>query len=347
MNNTIMCKEIHQQPEVILDCIQKNDALLKSISDDIKNLDIKNIIIAARGSSDHIAIFAKYLFEIYCGKPVSLSAPSVFTTYDSNLDFTSSIVIALSQSGAAEDVNEVVKRANECGALTIGITNNEESLIAKETKYHIDCYAGEEKSVAATKTLISQMTIMTMLVAKISGNIVLNKIVPLISESAMYALSLEEAVKGIAQRYRFMDDCFVLSRGVSFPIAKEAALKIQETSYIKAQSYPTSDFMHGPIAMIEENTPCIVIGSDSKIENEILTIVKSLTEKNADVFAITNSNEIAKEASASILLPPWCEGILGAFCSVVILQMLAGYISVGRNNNPDNPRGLKKVTVTK
>jgi len=347
MKSTLMWKEINEQPKVISKCIEQNSDLLECIGNKIKERNISKIIIAARGSSDHIAIFAKYLFEIYYHLPVSLSAPSVFTAYGSRLEFSDSIVIAISQSGAAEDVNAVVKHANSCGALTIGITNNSESLIAEEVDYHVDCLAGEEKSVAATKTLTAQMCIITMLASKITHDKEIENSITKLSKAVNYALSIAERVREIANRYRFMEECFVLSRGICFPVGKEAALKIQETSYIKAQAYPISDFMHGPIAMIEDNTPCIIIGVDKNIISDIYKVSSRLVKENADVFMITNEPELTKNASVSILLPDWCEGVLGAFSTVVISQLLAGYIAIGRGNNPDKPRGLNKVTITK
>ena len=163
-------KEIREQPQVLASLKEKNKAVLTSLVEEIKAKKIDNIYFVARGTSDHACIYAQYLFGVVLGIPCSLALPSVFTQYGAKINFNNSLVVGVSQSGKAEDVNAVLESANEQGMTTLAITNYETSLIANTAKYHLFCNANEEKSIAATKTFTAQMYLLALLCAEWSGN---------------------------------------------------------------------------------------------------------------------------------------------------------------------------------
>lgn len=347
MNSTIMWKEIFEQADAIPNVIQQNRRTVAALAGKVKEAGVSQIVFVARGTSDHAATFGKYLLEISTGIPVGLSAASVCTIYGSQLCYQGALVIGVSQSGAGVDVCEVLKSAKKGGAITAAITNDDSSIIAKAADYHLHCACGEEISVAATKTFVSQLLLVTMLAAALSGKPELEAVLPEIEKASRYVLSLSQQVEQLALRYRFMSECFVLSRGLGYPIALETGLKIQETCYVKAKAYSVADFKHGPFAMVDSNTPVYLIGVDRRVNGDIAATLDRLNEVGADSLVVTNDKGIYEKATVGVLLPEWCDGITGCFAAAAIAQMFASTLSLLKGNNPDAPRGLKKVTITR
>lgn len=347
MNKTIMWQEILQQKEVIDKCLKYNLPTIDKIKEDISKKSINSIILSARGTSDHVAMFAKYLFEIYYNIPVCLASPSIFTMYNSNINMKNSLVIGISQSGAAEDVAAVLSAANDQNAITIGVTNTIDSLIANKSKYHLYCNAGKENSVAATKTFITQLYLTTLLASHMTNDQHIKNSLDQVDDAIKQAIDLYEQIKLQVLQFKYMQECFVLARGLTLPIAMEAALKIQETSYVRAKAYPISDFHHGPFAMVNKEIPVILISTDNLVEKDTIEIITKLKDQQVSIISITNNSKIACMTDSNILLPTNLLNISAAFCASVIAQIFACELSLIKNNNPDSPRGLKKVTITK
>lgn len=344
MNNTIMWKEIMEQADAIPYCLSINQEKIAAIAQAVATNRPSQIIYVARGTSDHAATFGKYLMEIECGIPVGLSACSVLTAYQGKIQYQNAMVVAISQSGAGRDVFEVLHAAKEAGALTVAITNEEDSIIAREAAYHLFCGCGEEISVAATKTFIMQLLLVTQLTAAVARKPAL---LDNIERSARAILARSEEVAALAPRYRFMGECFVLSRGLGYPLAMETALKIQETCYVKAKAYSVADFQHGPFAMVEQNTPVFLIAVDRHTDGDVEATLDRLNSVGADTFVVTNKQAILDKATVGVLLPDWCEGIPGCFAAAAVAQMFASTLALAKGNNPDAPRGLAKVTITR
>lgn len=344
---TLMWNEIKEEPMVVENCINRNLGIISEIVEEIKRSDINSIMIAARGTSDHAAVYAKYIIEINLGIPVALAAPSVFTVYGKKLKLDKTLVIGVSQSGKAADALEVLKAANEAGALTVSITNFKDSPLAKEARYHLDCSAGVEKSVAATKTFLAQITLLATLTAVWAED------KALLEEIKKIPLGIEEIIKNSAyisdrvQRYRYMEECFVMARGVNYAIALESALKIQETCYVRAKAYATSDFYHGPYAMIERNTPVIVYAPDGPSQSDVKEMIVKLKGSGAELIIISNNQELQELADCFFAIPATSNDVLSPFYNAVIAQIFACNLSLAKGLNPDNPRELNKVTITK
>ncbi len=350
--DTLMWKELNEAPAVLKTLAQKNADVLAKIVQDAK--DIAGVYTAARGTSDHAMIYLKYLFESILGIPVASGAPSVATVYGGKLNLKNYLVIGCSQSGKAADVMEIVKEGNECGAVTVAITNDETSPLAKLAKYHLCCFAGEEKSVAATKTFSSQLYLSLLLVTAFAGKKdgCASKIGDLLEKAVP---AIDAATDPMAKDFVEADECFVLSRGVSSALAFECGLKLQETCYIRARAYHSSDFYHGPMAMVAEGTKVILFaskhslhGGDEVHRADCRKCAEKMCELGADLYIVTDDAEAYEDLIAHIVEIPGgeCEAQT-VFCFALTAQMLACKTSCGKGLSPDSPRALKKVTVTK
>lgn len=343
---TLMMKEIGSQPDVLEKILSQHLEKIKELCFRIRERGIKFMYIAARGTSDHAAVYAKYLMETYARIPVAFAAPSVITIYGGKPDLSDALVVGISQSGKAEDVIEVVRHARSQGALTVSITNYEDSPLSTESEYHFSCLAGEEKSVAATKTFTSQMMIMAMLASELTdGGFYeeLKEIPAKISE----LLKQTEKIETTAGGFKDMQECFVLSRGMNYSIALEGALKIQETCYVRAKAYAMSDFYHGPLALLDSKIPVFVIAPKGKMSEDTMTIMKIMKAHGIKTIAVTNDPEVIKLATTTILIPKGPADCTSPFLSAVAMQVFACKLSLAKGLDPDKPRNIKKVTITR
>ena len=344
---TLMWKEISEEPQVMENCLNGNMSVISEIVQLAKGSDIDRIMIAARGTSDHAAVYAKYIMEISLGIPVTLAAPSVFTVYHKNLKLNKTLVIGVSQSGKAADVLEVIKGANAAGALTVSITNFQDSPLAMETRYHLDCSAGLEKSVAATKTFLAQITLLAALTAVWADDSLFLEEIKKIPQGIEDIIKNAGQISEKVQRYRYMEECFVLARGVNYAIAMESALKIQETCYVRAKAYATSDFYHGPYAMIEKNMPVFVFAPDGPAQNDVKEMISKLKGSGAELIIISNNKELLELGACSFSIPATNNDMISPFYNVVVAQLFACNLALAKGLNPDSPRELNKVTITK
>ncbi len=357
-SDTLMWKEINETPRIFSEIQNENASVMEELVKTIKAGKARNFVAAARGTSDHALIYFKYVLEVNSEYTVGLSAPSVVTLYKGKINYANSIIIGCSQSGKAADVLEVIRKGNEQGAITIAVTNDKNSPMAQEAKFHLCCSAGLESSVAATKTFSSQLFIMLWLAAELSEN----------KEQLLYLKNLHTEIQKVipqidvlttkyADKFKNMKSGFVLSRGVTYPIALEATLKLQETCYIQMKGYAGSDFYHGPMAMVNETTPVIIYCAENTGDAEMKALIRAdqikcvekMLSLNAPVLLVTNDVLLAgkfdkcNDALFEFSVPE--EVCMFAFA--LFAQMLACKISCGIGNNPDSPRALSKVTITK
>ncbi len=342
---TKMEQEIGAQAAALKHTAEVNAAKITALADEIKKKGIGQIMVAARGSSDNACNYFKYLCEIYAGIPVSFAAPSVLTLYDGALNLKNMAVIGVSQSGAAADVISVIERAKACGGVTAAITNNPDSALSKAAAHSICMDVGEEKSVAATKTYTAQMYLLAMIADALSGGkltAVLKGVPSLIEQTIAQSA---DSVKKAAARFVDVENCYVLSRGILYAAGQECSLKIQETTYTHARAYAISDFHHGPFAVVGEGTHIVMLCAAGRAGKDNAEMLSKLTVAGADVTAFT-SDETLSDCAARVQIPASDEAI-APFAFVTAGQMFALNLSLARGLNPDSPRGLKKVTITK
>lgn len=345
MNKTIMHKEILEIPESIKLTKDYNENIVLELAKTIKEKKINNIIIVARGSSDNVGVYLKYLMEIYCHIPVNLAACSVVTKYNSYLNLKNTLVIAISQSGMGEDVCEYIKMANKNGAITASITNNLDSICAKQSSFKMYLNLSEEKGLAATKTFISQMYIALMLVNAINQDNDFKDEMFSLPKLIQKIINTEDEIIEQARKCVDFVDCYFLSRGINYVSSLEATIKMQETTYIKAKAYAISDFYHGPMAISDDKQNFFILASKGKTEEDNHKIFEKLKDVGANIFVIGN-DPYFKNLNKIINIPDCVEAV-SPILIVVAIQLLTCNLSVLRGIDTDAPRLLKKVTVTR
>lgn len=339
-------KEIYQQPDVINNLITKHSSDIEKITNSLRKKTPRFALIAARGTSDNAAIYAKYLLSGINKIPSGLAMPSLYTLYQFIPDMRDGLVIGISQSGQTPDVRAVLEAAQHQGVPTISITNTKDAPITSIADYNILVDAGEERSVAASKTYTGQLTAVAMLSAYLSAD--KQRIDDLISlpNYIQAALTQKSITQSIADRFSEKNHIAIVSRGYNFCTAHEIALKIKELSYMIAQSYSAADFRHGPIAMLEPGFPVLALAVRGKALSDMEDMIESIRWTDADLAIMTNAPWTEKFSKDLILLPEDLPEWLSPIVCTVPGQLLALQLSLAKGVDPDKPRGLSKVTLT-
>ena len=341
-------KEIREQPGALEHVIDLNLPLVREIVAKAKAEGIKNVYFAARGTSDHACVYAQYLFGIFAGIPCALGTPSVFTKYGAKVDLSGFLVVGVSQSGRAEDVLAVLESAKADGAITVAVTNDEESPMAKTADYHLFCGCGHEASIAATKTFTTQMTILGLLAAVWAGNDELIAEYRRLPEAAQAFLDTKyDEVKAFAEKYQDIPGAILLGRGINYCIALEGALKMLETNKLKMKGYPTSDFHHGPIAQVKPGDLVFVISPRSAVSDDSRAVIEKLLAVEADVVVITDDPAEAPSGTTAVVLPSAGSEFSFPQIAVMFFQLLACEMTVIRGIDPDKAGVINKITITK
>ncbi len=342
-----MLDEIHQQPEVIRKLVAAEHAGVCALAEEIKKREICLVIMAARGTSDHAAVYGKYLLEINNGYPVGLADPSIFTLYGAELRLDRALVIGISQSGQAADVAEYLDQSKKSGALTAAITNEPGSILTQVAHHTILCHAHKELGVAATKTYTSTLAALYLLSACLAGDETRVKNLTACADLMQSAFASEDYIADRAERYRYMEAGYVISRGFNYCTAMEMALKLAETSYVGLNSYSAADFLHGPIAAVHEEAPCFLIAPPGKAYPNLIDIAKRLRERGAEIVALSSEQQMLDLATTPFKLDVLVAEELSPLVYIIPGQLLAYYLAVARGHDPDRPRGLRKVTITR
>ena len=338
-------REIFEQPGVIRRMVAQRDQLA-AIAADIQKADPHYVIIAARGSSDHAAIYGKYLFGMLTGLPVGLAAPSISTLYQKPPRFRNALVIGISQSGRSADVGQVLADAAAQGALTLAITNDDASPMASTARHHIYLNAGPELSLAATKTYTAQLAALAGLVALLADGDAPAKDLEQLPAYVEETLRLCEQAITCAERYTFMEYCVTLGRGYNYATSFEIALKLKELTYVVAQPYSSADFRHGPIAVVGARFPVLAVATSGHTLPDMLDLLGALKERVAELIVISDSDEALSHARTPFRLPPSVPEWLAPVVSVLPGQLFAMGLARAKGHDLDRPRGLSKVTIT-
>lgn len=342
----IMSGEMAEQPAVLRRILQEGAPAIRGTAERIAARRPRFVLLTARGTSDNAALYAKYLLEVLLGRPCGLTSMSTTTAYEAKADLTDCLVITVSQSGGSPDLVASTKAAREAGAITLAVTNNAGSPLAEVSEFHIDVLAGPEKALPATKTYTAELLALYLFVEGMRGGdgAETAKALPELAESV---LARQDEVKTLAGRYRFAERMVITSRGYGYPTAKEAALKLMETSYIPALSYSGADLLHGPLAMVDNISPVIAVVTDGKGGEALQPVLDRLRDRGADLVVIGPQAQV-EAASAGFVLPT--EGLaeeLQPLLEIMPLQMLAYEVTIARGQDPDAPRALAKVTQTR
>jgi glucosamine--fructose-6-phosphate aminotransferase (isomerizing) len=342
-----MLQEIHQQPDILDRTLRGEIRRVERFKRLVANRRPKLIVLCARGTSDNAAQFGRYLLEITTGIPVSLAAPSMYTLYNVKVHLRDALVVAISQSGESTDTNLVLSRAREQGALTIGITNESKSSMARLAEHVFLVRAGREKSVAATKTYTGQVLMLYLLAYALGGRIRIDDLRSL-PERVESALALEPEIAAMAERYRFMDHAVVVGRGLNYANAFEFALKLMETCYVVAERFSSADFLHGPIALVEPNFPLFLFAPGGVTWPSTAEMLDKLRGLKAETVVITDrgNREAADKSTRLIRLNVRLHELLTPIPYIVPAQIFAASLAAQKGLDPDRPRTLSKVTRT-
>ncbi|MGB2569725.1 SIS domain-containing protein [Micromonospora citrea] len=306
----------------------------------------RHVVFTARGTSDHAALYGAYLTEIRLGLPAGLASPSVVTIYGARPDLSDALVVGVSQSGGSPDLTEVLRTARASGALTLAVTNNPDSPLVEAAELSVDIAAGHERAVAATKTYTAELLALLMLVEGIRAG---EGTLPAEERAALDALpELAERTLAdptpaqLAPRYRFAGQLVTTGRGYAYPTAREAALKLMETSYLPALAFSGADLLHGPLAMTDPDVPVLAVVGSGPGGRSMGEVLPRLGERRADVVVVGS----AEVEGATRMAVPEVDERYAPLLDILPLQRLALALALARGEDPDAPRGLKKVTAT-
>lgn len=344
-----MSQEIREQPAAVNRLIDGELEHVWEMAGRWRRKRPVSIFIAARGTSDHVALYGKYLFEITNGIPMGLAAPSVASVYHAKVNVKGALFIGISQSGEAADVMGVLEQARAAGADTLAITNEADSPICQAADETILLRAGREKAVAATKTYTTSMAALLMLSAAIARSGELRDELRRVPELMANALRREAEIHTGVERFRYLTDCVVLGRGYNLCTAYELSLKLRETSYVRAQPFASPDFVHGPIAIVEAGYPVIAIANRGAVLESVKEVIAHVRRRGAEAVVIGNAPDALAMADVAFPTNPDIDvpEVISPFASAVAGQVFACALSVLKGNDPDHPRGLKKVTITR
>ncbi len=317
MNGADMAAEIMEQPRVLERILGEGRPQIGEVACALRRRGPRFVLFVARGSSDHAALYAKYLVETRLALPAGLVSPSTRTVYHAQPDLRDVLLVAVSQSGGSPDLLESLSRARASGAITVAVTNAPDSELAREAEHHVSLLAGSERAIAATKTYTAELLTLYCLVealrgpgttpggtqrvpAKPAAGYPVSDEVESLPEQAQAVLDREPEIAQLAVRYRFAEQLVTAARGYNYATARETALKLMETSYLVAQAFSAADLLHGPMAMVDRGFP----------------------------------------------IPLRCPEVLTPVLLILPMQQFAWHLARQRGIDPDQPRGLRKVTRT-
>ncbi|HEV2780728.1 MAG TPA: SIS domain-containing protein [Actinophytocola sp.] len=338
-----MRSDIAAQPAV-LDAALRRRSEIAEVAAAIERRGPRFALLAARGTSDHAALYAKYLIEVLLALPAGLASPSTTTLYGAEPDLADVLFVTVSQSGGSPDLVEATQAARRRGALTVAVTNTPDSPLGAAAELSIDIGAGPELAVAATKTYTASLIALYLLVDAVRGGA--GEPVAGIGELAERTLSdAAGPVRDAVDRYRFADRLVFTGRGYSSATAAEAALKLAETSYLAARAYSGADLLHGPVAAIDAETGVVAVTSAGRGGEAMREVVSTVRSRGADVVAV-GSASADMDAGLRIDVPRTAEEV-APILEILPLQLLALDLALARGGDPDRPRGLTKVTRTR
>jgi glucosamine--fructose-6-phosphate aminotransferase (isomerizing) len=337
-------QEIRQQPAVLRRLLSEGRSEVEALAADIRRSAPAYGIFAARGSSDNAARYAQYVFGIHNQLTCALAAPSIASLYGAAPNMKGSLTIGVSQSGQSPDIVGVVAAAAAQGALTVAITNEPDSPLSKISKHTVLLRAGAELAVAATKTYTTELMALAMISAALENNEARWKELAEVPDFVERTIEANAQITGL-EAFRDMQHLVVMGRGYNYSTAFETSLKIKETNYLVAEPYSVADLLHGPVAMIGERFPVVLVAPRGKAHVDVPKILDTVRSRSARLIAISDDESVLGEAEVTLRLPAMPEWV-SPIAAVVAGQLLAGGLADVNGLDPDRPRGLNKVTLT-
>lgn len=346
VESSFLFREIHEQPAVLEKLLREAKGEINKLAAEIQRREVVHIMIAARGTSDNAARYAQYVLGSLNGLPVGLATPSLFSVYGRPPRLKCALVLGISQSGASPDIVAVLAEARRQGALTAVLTNNPQSELAREGEFVVDLGTGDERAVAATKSYTAELVAIALLSACLSRRTTQQNDLNCVPEAVEETLGMAVEIASLAPRYRYMDRAAVIGRGYNYATAFELSLKLKEMTYATVEPYSSADFLHGPLAMVERGFPVMVIAPTGRMLSEMKDLVATLSERAAEVIAISDDPGLLAEVRVPLRLPQPVAEWLSPITAIVPGQLLAMYLAQAKGYDLDAPRGLSKVTKT-
>ncbi|MDB6182717.1 SIS domain-containing protein [Paracoccus fistulariae] len=340
MTQSHMAREVAEIPQVAALFLEKSRPAIQAAAAALRKIDPHVIATVARGSSDHAAAYLKYAIELSAGVPVASVGPSIASIYQRQLRLAGAACIGVSQSGQSPDIVKMMSSSTESGALTIAITNYSQSPMAEVSDHCLTLHAGEEKSVAATKTYVTSILAGIALLAEWQQDTALRDAVAAMPEALAGAVALDWSP--LAARLARAQHAFVLGRGASFAVANEAALKMKETSGIHAEAYSAAEVLHGPAAIVQAHFPVLALGVEDAALPQLTATATRLARQGADVF-VTGADVTGATRLPSV---PDLHPLLAPLALVVSYYRCVEELARRRGFDPDTPPHLRKVTET-
>ncbi|GAB4201920.1 MAG: SIS domain-containing protein [Roseiflexaceae bacterium] len=340
--------EIVEQPEVLERLLDAQWPAAQEVAAAIRRRAPAYALIAARGTSGHAGLYAQYLWGAHNRLVVAHAAPALVTAYASAPDMRAALVVGISQSGQSPDIVQTVAAGRAQGALTVAITNDPRSPLARTAEYVLDLGAGVEAAVAATKTYTTQLATVALLSAALSDAPAARlEELRRVPDAVRVALAQEQQIAALAGRYAEMERCILLGRGYSLATAREAALKLKELASVAADPYSSAEFQHGPIALATPGTPVLAVAPQDAVLDDMLPLLRRLTdEREARLVVFSDSEAALALADDPVRLPAGLPAWLGPLVQIIPLQLFAHALTIQKGFDPVAPRGLSKVTLT-
>lgn len=340
--------EISEQPDRIHSLLSSQRRNVERIAAEIRKREVDYVFLAARGTSDNAGRYANYLLGAMNGLPLALATPSLFTYYKKPPILKNALVVGISQSGKSPDIVSVLEEGRRQGCMTLAITNEPDSPLARTSDFVLDVQAGPEKAVAATKTYTAELMSVAMLSVALHGNKKQWAELKKISSWMKETLKQNDFIAEASQRYRYIDQTVVLGRGYNYATAFEWALKLKELTYIIAEPYSSADFAHGPIALVESGYPVFAVAAQGKVFDSMLGMLHRLREQiSAELVVISNDKKALSLAQVPLKIPSDTPEWLSPLVGILTAQLFAYHLTRAKGFDTERPRSIRKVTETK
>ena len=339
--------EIAEQPEAAARFLAAQAGPMDAIAASLHERPVRQVVIAARGSSDHAALYAQYVLGIRHRLSVGLGTPSIVSLYGVVPDLADTLVIGISQSGASPDIVAVLAAARAQGAPTVAITNEPRSALGDAAERTIDLGAGPELAIAATKTYTTELLAIALLSAALTDDPADRAALAAIPDTLARALAVEPEIERIAGEQAHSARALVIARGYEYATAREWALKLKELARVFADPYSSADFQHGPLSLVEPGVPVLAVVRGGAPEADLVALLRRLREDlNAELMVVSDRPEALELATWPVGLPGGTPEWLGPIVSIVAGQLHALHLTRARGLDPERPRNLLKVTRT-